>query len=198
MNEYNNDTSVIIPKKDYIAPEDYFLIEEQAEYKSEYERGKIINMSGASLSHERICRTLTSLLFHGLSESDCEVFPSNLKIEVLDKQKYYYPDVSVVCGEVELVENRDDIITNPILIVEVLSRSSLCRDRVEKREAYMNLPSLKDYIIIDQYRPYVEIYHLQSPKTWLLTIYDQMEECLYLPILDVKLTMEQIYLGVEF
>ena len=111
---------------------------------------------------------------------------------------YTYPDTAVVCGKVELVEGRNDTITNPILLVEVLSPSTKNYDLKGKFALYQALSSLQSYVVIDQERVYVEYYQRTGSNKWELETYENLTDALSIKIIEVKLALEAIYDKVEF
>lgn len=172
--------------------ETYLKMEEQAEYKSEYHAGQIVAMAGASFSHNRIVSNLHGNIYDKLPDS-CDVLVSDLRVWIEKKQMGTYPDVLVVCGEPEFWADRQDTITNPRLIIEVLSASTASYDRGDKFYAYWSLPSLQEYVLIDQYEPRVEYFRRQDEKTWQLRVFSKMEERLVLHSLDVEISLAEIY-----
>jgi len=172
-------------------------MEAQAEYKSEYEGGKILNMSGATIIHNLICANLYGIGYQKLRNTQCQMLPSELKIEVSDS-KFYYPDAKIVCNSPNLVRDRDDIIDNSQVIFEVLSASTRARDRHEKMKAYLQLPSLKEYVLIDQYKPCAEVYSFQEPGKWLYHIYEDREALVRFSRIQVELQLKDIYNKVVF
>jgi Uma2 family endonuclease len=185
-------------KKTFISAEEYFEIEEAAEYKSEYYHGEIFAMSGASFAHNLIAGNVFARLHTSLGDSDCVVFNSDMKIE-LDKAKHYaYPDVSAVCGDVRFAEGRDDTIVNPVLIIEVLSESMQKYDRDLKFKAYQNIVSLKDYILIDQYSYSVEYFSKNKSGVWISEIFENIDDKCIIRSVDVELSLNSIYHKVKF
>ncbi len=185
-------------QKTFITAEEYFEIEEAAEYKSEYYHGEMFAMSGAAFHHNVIAMNISGTLYSALRNSDCMVFGSDMKIE-LDKAKHYaYPDVSAVCGDVRFAAGRNDTIANPVLIIEVLSESTQEYDRGLKFKAYQNLPSLKEYILIDQYSCSVEYFFKDADGVWLSEKYDKPEDTLNLRSVDAELSLRAIYHRVKF
>ncbi|HAO20723.1 MAG: hypothetical protein BWK80_54060 [Desulfobacteraceae bacterium IS3] len=180
-------------KKTYITPEEYFEIEEAAEYKSEYYHGEMFAMSGASFAHNLVAGNVFASLHRSLRDSDCIVFNSDMKIE-LDKAKHYaYPDVSAVCGDVRFAEGRDDTIVNPVLIIEVLSESTQKYDRDLKFKAYQNIASLKDYILIDQYSYRVEYFSKNNFGFWDSEVFEKIDDKFIVRSVDVELSLNIIY-----
>lgn len=112
------------PEQKYYTPEEYLALEEDAEYKSEYYQGEIFAMSGGSPNHNRIAGNLYIALREALEGKSCEAFFSDMRLQVKKNGLYTYPDVMVVCGGLEFVKGRTDTITNPVVIIEVLSEST--------------------------------------------------------------------------
>ena len=148
----------------YISIEEYFAREDTAEHRSEYYRGDVFAMAGGTPNHNRITVNLSSLLNAQFRGGPCEAFSIDLRVQVAKDIHYTYPDVVVVCGELILAEGRSDIITNPVVIMEVLSESTRDYDRGTKFTAYRSMETLPDYILIDQDTVHIE--YFGSPHTW--------------------------------
>lgn len=186
------------PQIKFISPKEYLTTEESAEYKSEYFHGEIFAMSGATFHHNLITSNVLAGLHTSLRDSDCFVFGSDMKIQVAESLHYTYPDVSIVCGDIEFVENRDDTIINPMVIIEVLSRSTGDYDRGAKFRAYRMMPSLIDYIMIDQYSFHTEYFFKNKAGQWALEESDNRDYTFMIQSVGVPLTMETIYRRVNF
>ena len=176
----------------YYTPEEYFALEEVAEYKSEYYNGRIYAMAGGSLNHARLTNNLVTLFNTAFFEKPCEVFNSDVKVAVQADNFYAYPDISVVCGEPELLLSRNDTITNPILIVEVLSRSTRNYDRGDKFMFYRALPSLQTYLLVHQDRITVEHYQ-KMDNSWNFKVYTELTDVIILPALQMELSLARLY-----
>jgi Uma2 family endonuclease len=177
----------------YLTPEEYLAIERKAEYKSEYIDGEMYAMSGASLRHNKIVGNVVGQLFQQLLGRPCSVLPSDMKVGMPDSRKFFYPDVSVLCGEAQFYDERRDIILNPILIVEVLSESTAAFDRGEKFESYQQLVSLQEYILISQDKKFIQHYVRQTPESWIYTAAFGNEGFLTLPSIECTLSLQLIY-----
>ncbi len=182
--------------KNTFTTEEYFEIEEAADCKSEYYHGQLFAMTGASHAHNVIAVNIAAALHAALQDRDCFVYAGDMKVQADPKLHYTYPDVSVVCGDIQFVEDRDDVIANPVVIVEVLSKSTMNYDRGAKFRAYRKIPSLRDYIVVDQYTYFVEHY-AKKEDLWVLRDVSRMDEGLFIDSLEIELTMEQIYLRVD-
>ncbi len=155
-------------------------------------------MSGASNNHNIVAGNVFAGLHTFLRNSDCIPYTSDMKIQVDKARHYTYPDVSVVCGEIEFAPGRNDTIANPVLIIEVLSESTQEYDRGLKFKAYQNIPSLKEYILLDQYSCSVEYFFKDAAGGWLSEKYDKPEDTLKLRSVDAELSLRAIYHRVKF
>ena len=185
-------------KQQRYTPQEYLLREEKAEYKSEYYQGKIVALAGASINHNRITRNITTALANVSEVGGCEAFSNDLRVWIEAKNRYVYPDVAVVCGEIDLAEGRDDTIINPKIIIEVLSASTENYDRGDKFRAYWALDSLEEYILVDQYRMRVEYFRQVNERDWFLRVFTKAEEALELKSVGVEIPLEQIYRNVAW
>ena len=177
----------------YLSPEEYLALERQADYKSEYFNGVVYAMSGASLNHNTIVANVIIELGQQLRGRDCRILPSDIKVRMPDSRKFFYPDVSVVCGEPQFHDERTDVLLNPILIIEVLSESTESFDRGKKFQAYQRLESLQEYILISQSKPVAEQFVRQSEATWKYTAAIGLEGSLSLPSIECTLKLSAVY-----
>ncbi len=181
--------SAVKTTENFINVADYLTGELVAERKHEYIDGNVYAMAGASLNHERICSNLLRKLGNHLEDSRCEVVGSDLKVNV--RTKFFYPDVMVICND----EKGDEYSTDsPIIIVEVLSKSTRQKDKLTKRHAYQSLSSLKEYVLIEQ--NCVEIEISRRSQNWFPEYYFLGDE-VYFEALDFKLAVEEIYRRVD-
>jgi len=176
----------------YITPEEYLRIERAAETKSEYYQGKMFAMAGASRSHSLIAGNLFRELGNRLLDRDCEVHATDMRLLVSSAGLYTYPDVMVVCGEPVLADAHNDILTNPCLIIEVLSKSTEDYDRGGKFHQYMRIPSLVEYLTVSQSEMLVDQRIRQPDNSWL-TREIGPHQGLSLPSLGIRLDFADIY-----
>ncbi len=184
--------------KKFVSHEDYFDLEETAEYKSEYYHGEIFAMTGASVAHNLIAMNTGAALHVALRDSDCVVFPPDIKARVDEARHYTYPDVTVVCGDIDYAGNRDDVISNPLVIIEILSESTKDYDRGSKFMAYRKIESLKDYLLIDQYARHVEYYSRVERNKWVLEEFKNMDAAIQIKSIGVALSLRDIYHRIDF
>lgn len=178
-------------------PEEYLALERQAQCKGEYYAGDIIAMAGASRWHNLIVANVISELRSQLKGRPCTTYPSDMRVKVSPTGLYTYPDVTVVCGEVQFEDNQQDTLLNPTLIVEVLSESTEAYDRGGKFAHYRKLPSLMEYVLIAQTKPHVEHYVRQPDNRWLLAEADSLSDTVHLPSIDCRLALLEVYDKVE-
>lgn len=182
----------------FLTPQEYLAHERQAETKSEYFRGEVFAMAGASREHNLITGNVAGELRQHLRERPCEAYQADMRVKVSPTGLYTYPDVIVVCGEPEFEDAEVDTLLNPRVLVEVLSPSTADYDRGRKFTHYRRLSSLEEYVLISQDRPLVEHYVRQGPDEWLLTEQRSLQDTLVLPSIPCQLPLTEIYLKVQF
>lgn len=187
-----------VTEKQYYSPEEYLAREEVAEYKSEYIDGEIIPMAGSSTNHNQIAGNFSAALNFAFKTQDYEVFMSDVRLWIPSKRIYTYPNVMVVAGELEYFNNRTDTITNPKVIIEVLSDSTQGYDREGKFEFYRTIPSFEEYLLIDQTKIYVEQYSKTGNKRWSLREYDAEDEAITLTSVQFEISLLDVYNKVKF
>ena len=184
-------------EKDRYTEDEYLTWEQDALCKSEYVRGEIRAMSGGTESHGAIAVNIASELRAALRGRGCRVLPSDVKVRTADGIMRY-PDVSVVCGPSQYHGKGRKVITNPLLIVEVLSDSTAMVDRGEKFREYLGIPSLTDYLLISQHGPLVEHYTRGEAGHWDYQAVMGVESSLVIPSLAITLALADIYDQIEF
>jgi Uma2 family endonuclease len=192
----------IAPPRHY-SPAEYLGLEETAESRSEYHNGAIVTMTGGSINHNWISGNLFALLKGALRGTQAKAFIGDLRLWIPSYNCYTYPDVFVIQGEPQFQDDRSDIVMNPILIVEVLSKSTRDYDRGEKFKYYRSLSSFSEYLLVDQYQMQVDQFRkIQNPKTteeaWIYRSYDQPNAQIELTTLGISLEIEKIYEDIVF
>ena len=180
-----------------LSPAEYLARERAAQHKSEYFRGRVYAMAGASTSHNRIVRNILTHLDTQLRGKGCEVFPSDLRLSC-PSGLMTYPDLQVICGPLEYLPATDDTVTNPRLIIEVLSRSTESYDRGQKFEFYRGIPSLQEYVLVAYREPLVERFVRQAQGGWLLTEARGVESSLTLDAIGCSLSLREAFRDVIF
>jgi Uma2 family endonuclease len=188
--------SALTQTKKY-TPEEYLVLEEKAEYRSEYENGEIVAMAGGSLNHIQITFNAAKAIARQVG-SKCRTLPSEMKVYIKAVNKFYYPDVTVLCEKPEFYPERKDTVTNPKLLIEVLSKSTEAKDRGEKFFAYQTLESLQEYVLVSQDKFLVETFTKQSDGSWRYLATIGLDSKVYLQSVDTEISMQEIYDLVEF
>jgi Uma2 family endonuclease len=182
----------------YVTPDEYLAAERLSDYRSEYLDGGVYPMTGGSVSHVLITGNLIVELGAQLRARPCRVFPIDMKVRLPDSRKFFYPDVMVVCGELQFHDNRKDIILNPDAVIEVLSPSTEAFDRGAKFEAYQTIESLKEYVLVAQDKPRVEQFVRRDGGKWSYTAVEGLESSLALPSIEGSLNLSAVYDKVDF
>jgi Uma2 family endonuclease len=184
--------------KHYITPAEYLHRERKAEFRSEYFRGEMFAMAGASANHNLIVGNCIQTLGQQLKKKTCRVYPSDLKLRIEATGLYTYPDLSVVCGDPQLESDAGDVLLNPVVLVEVLSDSTEAYDRGKKFEHYRTIPSLMHYILIAQDRHSLDCFSRHATDNWLFTTCQGLEGKLVLDAIDCDLLAAEVYDKVVF
>jgi Uma2 family endonuclease len=179
-------------------PEEYLELELASEERHEYIGGDIIPMTGGTPNHNRIVRNLCTALTVGLRGQPYEAFVADQRLWIPERRIYTYPDVMVVQGELVYQQGRQDTLTNPLVIIEVLSKSIRNYDRGEKFVAYRTIPMFQEYVLVDQYTCQVEQYTKTGEKTWMLRVYDRPDEQLEFAAFPWTIALADIYDKVTF
>ena len=178
-------------------PEEYLARERKALTKSEYRNGQIHAMPGASRKHNLITANTLVEIHIQLHNRVCEVYPSDMRVNVSPTRTYTYPDVVVVCDEPLFEDSHFDTLLNPTVLIEVLSPSTAAYDRGEKFAAYQKLDSLREYVLVSQDRVRVEHY-LRQEQTWDLTEFHALSDVFQLVSIGCELSLQAIYAKIQF
>lgn len=183
------------PERAYLAFADYLVFEEQSSRKHEYFDGEIYAMSGASRPHNLLQSNLQFQVTTAAKRTaSCQVFGPNMKLYVEKRNSAYYPDLTVSCDP---SDKEHMFLTRPCFVVEVLSPSTAHIDRREKRAAYQTLPSLLEYLIVEQDRMRAYL-HFRRAGTWLTQILTDPDDIVTCSCLNLRMTLQEIYDGVVF
>lgn len=177
---------------------EYLSMEDTSEMKNEFFDGEIFAMAGGSKNHSIICVNVMWALREAVMDKDCIAFDGNMKLDIPKENAFVYPDGMVVCEAVEFFEDRNDIIRNPLLIIEVLSPTTQVFDRGKKFKYYRSVPSLEEYVLISQEEPLIESYFRQDGKTWLYTVVRGLDDNVVLSSLEHDVGLKEIYRKVDF
>lgn len=176
---------------------EYLELERQTGIKYQYEEGEVFAMAGGTAVHSLIGSNIGGELRRVLKNRSCNAYNSDLKIAV-SAEKYRYADASVICDPVEYYDENPEAAKNPVLIVEVLSESSELYDRGEKFKTYRQIPGFREYVLIEQRFPLVEVFFKIDDKIWQYRVYEQLDQMIQLHSIEAEIPVAELYSGVIF
>ena len=185
-----------VPKPRLLTEEEYLLVERRAELRSEYYRGEMFQMSGAKRAHNLISTNVAAFIHAHLRDKPCEVYQGDMRVKI-SSDFYTYPDIVGVCGEPKFLDDELDTLLNPLLLIEVLSKSTQRYDESFKAPEYRRLSALKDLVLINQEMPYIEIYQRERGSPWKSTI-TGLDATLSLKSIGCKIPLAEVYAKVKF
>jgi Uma2 family endonuclease len=178
--------------------EDWLAAERAAtDQRSEFIAGEVFAMTGATETHNLIVANVVRELGNALKGKPCRVYPSDLKVRIEAENIGTYPDAMVICGDRTFYDDRRDVVTNPTLIVEVLSESSEAYDRGNKFRHYRALPSLQAYLLLSQQRVQAELFVRQPDGSWNLSVFADPTDRIPLAAIGAELVLGEAYDKVE-
>ena len=181
-----------------LTPEEYLAQERLAPFKSEFYRGEVFAMAGASFKHSLVKDNFAAEARSQLKPGPCAVLTSDMRVRIPATGLYTYPDIVIVCDKPEFDDKVMDTLLNPLAMIEVLSDSTEKYDRGTKFAQYRQILSLQEFILAAQDQPLLERYARQPDGDWLLTEFRGLENTFEMTCLPVKIPMSEIYRGVEF
>ena len=184
-------------EKILITAEEYLVRERKAEYKSEYFRGETFAMAGASARHNLIVSNVIVSLGSQLRKRPCLVYPCDLKLKIESTGLFTYPDITVVCGEPKFLDDHDDVLLNPVVIIEVLSESTEAYDRGKKFEHYRSIASVQQIVLIAQERIAVDCFSRGANNEWMFRSSSNLDSSLRLDSVQCEVPLSEIYDKVQ-
>jgi Uma2 family endonuclease len=170
---------------------EYLALEAAGETKHEYVSGKVLAMAGGSVEHGRLVSRLTVLVSAALGGRPCVVLPADVRVRIRAADRATYPDLHVVCGELERDPEDDHAVVNPVVVIEVLSESTAESDRGDKFADYRRLRSLREYVLVSQRERRVDVYR-RDGRRWVLDEHLRGEQ-VKLESLDVTVAVDDLY-----
>jgi Uma2 family endonuclease len=178
--------------------EEYEKLELESELRYEFDAGQVYAMAGGTVNHSLIGGNIFGDLKGQLKKSNCKVFAGNMKVSAVHELSYRYPDVLVACHPFDL-RGTNQLIRQPRLIVEVLSKSTEHIDRGIKWQRYRRIQSLIYYLLVDQYKVTVELFsRIEETDEWILSTYENLDDVIVLPRMNTELALSTIYEDIEF
>ncbi|AFW96458.1 putative restriction endonuclease [Anabaena sp. 90] len=182
----------------YYTPEEYLELEEKAEYKSEYRDGEIIPMTGGTTNHNKIAGNFYAYLKFGLKKQNYDVYIGDVRLWIPRYRQHTYPDIMVIQGEPIYTGANTTTVMNPLLIAEVLSKSTSNYDQSDKFMYYRSIPEFKEYILINQYQYHVMQYVKTDDSKWIFTELQSGSDILTLETIDFQIALSDLYEQVNF
>jgi Uma2 family endonuclease len=182
-----------VAERSHLTPDEYLAWERTQPVRHEFFRGEVFAMAGGSMRHNMLCARLIETLGAQL-RSRCIVLTSDQRVVASHRERYVYPDVSVVCGPVVAEPGASDVLANPTILVEVLSESTEQYDRGLKWEGYQRIDSLTDYVLVSQSHRRIEHFRRDRTTTWLYQVAGEGERLVLSN--DAVLDVDAIFAGV--
>ena len=181
------------PKYNYISPDEYLFFERSSDEKHEYYDGYIITMSGARLKHNQIAGNLVAEIGNFLKGRECQVLPSDMRVSTPNRDAYIYPDATIVCGEPELEDDQFDTLVNPTIAFEIWSPSTQKNDVGYKLLYYKNIPSLKEYIMIDSAKRFAQAVRKQQDGAWRFEDITESTAGIFIRAINFSISFDDVY-----
>lgn len=176
--------------------EDYLAWERASPTKHEYFSGEVVAFAGASIDHAQIVLNIASLLHIQGRGQGCRTLTNDIRVRVGAVKAYTYPDILIVCGEMQFADEQKDTLLNPTVIIEVLSPSTTMIDRVQKLDLYTSLPSLQEYLLVAQHKPQIDQYVREADGSWRYKQYRVLDAELVLPSVGCAFSVSKVYENV--
>jgi Uma2 family endonuclease len=180
-----------------LSPAEYLVLDRAAETRHEYSDGLLVAMSGGTGRHSLLIGEVSRLLGNVLADRSCAVSVTELRLQVAHGAAYLFPDIMVICGAFQYSDGPKDTVTNPTVIVEVLSGSTERWDRVGKFACYRQVPSLREYILVSQDEICIEWYTRHDDGEWVYHAATGPEEVCHLTSLDINLPLADVYRKID-
>jgi Uma2 family endonuclease len=190
---------VLAPAHEYTV-EEYLRFEEASPDKHEYYRGEIFLMAGGSYNHNIVAGNVVGELRNVLIQNnkECDVSGSDMRIAIPQEEFYSYGDAIVVCGEPQFVQDRQDLINNPILIVEVLSPSTRKHDHTTKFELYKRLESFRHYLLVDPEQVHIEYHWKTDNAKWKKREITDINDAIPIVGMGIEVSVKELYRRIKF
>ncbi|WP_346237581.1 Uma2 family endonuclease [Niabella insulamsoli] len=174
---------------------EYLAMEKSADTKHEFFEGEVFAMAGAGRRHNIIAKNLTGELYLALKGKSCQPYGSDLRIHIPENTFFTYPDISVICGDITPSREDEDTAILPTVLIEILSPATKNYDRGGKFKLYRDIPSLKEYLLVDAESINVEAFRINKSGHWELEEYKMLEDILAIKAIDVSVSISDIYSG---
>jgi Uma2 family endonuclease len=181
--------------KQHYTIEEYLQMERASDVKHEYYKGEIFAMSGAGNRHNIIFSNVFIDIGIQLKKTSCRPYGSDMRMHIPENTLFTYPDISIYCGDPITIDKEEDTIIQPTIIIEILSKSTRNYDQGMKFKLYKDIPTLKEYMLIDTEKIDVNVFRVNTHNHWEQEQYTTLQETVLLPTVGISLSMQDIYLN---
>lgn len=188
---------VVAYGKKKLSIEEYLEFERSSAEKHEYFQGEVFVMSGAGTRHNIIFSNLFTAIGIHLKGKPCRPYGSDMRVHIPENTLFTYPDISIFCGDLIILDSKEDTVIGPTIIIEILSPSTKNYDRGDKFKLYRAVPSLKEYILVDSQAINIEVFRINSTGHWELEEYKLLTEQLHFPSLELSVSLSDVYEGTK-
>jgi Uma2 family endonuclease len=183
--------------KQHYTIEEYLQMERASNVKHEYYQGEIFAMAGAGRRHNIIFSNVFIEAGIQLKNSTCRPFGSDMRMHIPENTLFTYPDISIYCGDPTTIDQEEDTVIQPTIIIEILSKSTRDYDRGTKFKLYRDIPTLKEYMLIDTEKIGIEVFRINAHNNWVLQEYKTLQLTVQLPTVGVSFLIQDIYKGTS-
>lgn len=183
--------------KQHYTIEEYLQMERASNVKHEYYQGEIFAMAGAGRRHNIIFSNTFGELCIQLKGNPCRPFGSDMRMHIPENTLFTYPDISIYCGDPTTIDQEEDTVIQPTIIIEILSKSTRDYDRGTKFKLYRDIPTLKEYMLIDTEKIGIEVFRINAHNNWVLQEYKTLQLTVQLPTVGVSFLIQDIYKGTS-
>ncbi len=188
---------VVVYDKKKITMEEYLQFERESVQKHEFYNGEVFSMAGAGRRHNKIFSNIFTAVGISLKGKSCQPYGSDMRIHIPENSLFTYPDISIICGDILLSAEDQDTAIQPIVLIEILSPSTKDYDRGGKFKLYRDIPTLKEFILIDSESINVEVFRINANTHWELEEYKTISETLRIPSVEIAIPLSEIYEGTK-
>ena len=183
--------------KNKMTIEEYLHFEKAGDLKHEYYRGDVFAMAGTKPHHNVISKNLVRDIATALCGKSCQPYGSDMRIHIPENTLFTYPDISIICGDIVPSEYDEDTATQPLVIIEILSKTTKDYNRIGKFKLHRDIATLKEYILVDSESVNIEAFRINSNNHWELEEYKTLSGKLSIPSVQVDILIADIYDGTK-
>jgi Uma2 family endonuclease len=185
--------AIVVYNKKKLSVEEYLQFERESLEKHEFYRNEVFAMAGAGPRHNVIFSNLFGRLAYHLKGNPCRPFGSDMRIHIPENTLFTYPDISILCNDVIPADADQETVVQPTVLIEILSPSTKDYDRGGKFKLYRDIPTLKEFIVIDSESISVEAFRINASGHWELEEYKKLNEVLTIASVGISVSLEEIY-----